>query len=358
MASTKPKKKTSVAKKTNAAAKKTNAAAKKTAAPTPAAPADTSIVARAGAALARLRSAWPALSTGDREAFRALATDAQRSDLGRQTKAEKVLEEVVRWAVQMDADLRAYPEITEIYSEARFAYFLERSTSLQQRMVGEKDKRRGQDEKVDATTSGRDAALGARQKISRRLYRYAGKREDVLVEINTAVGTIESDESLAKACVDLAAVAQRILARTDDVSRRLATEAGLTAALADQAKEAGERLTASTTDVVLAGRRSGVDSPAVNIEEGGVLLEMEHAMEVFAEAGEENSAVRRLVPGAGVRHALGYRKPSGAKEAEPAKKEPDKTAKEPDKPAKEPDKPAKEPDKPAKEPDRTAKEPA
>jgi hypothetical protein len=104
------------------------------------------------------------------------------------------------------------------------------------------------------------------------------------------------------------------------VSQRLTRAFGLTPALVASTRHAGKALAGSAAEASLAGPRVARDSPLVNREEGGVLLEMAAAMEAFEEAHEDNAAVQRLVPGPSVRHALGYR-PNGKaskQDAEPA----------------------------------------
>src|SRR5262245_30722151 len=58
-----------------------------------------------GVTLALLSSRWPSLNATERAAYRALATDEQRSELGGRTKADRVLNEATRWAIQIDEEL-------------------------------------------------------------------------------------------------------------------------------------------------------------------------------------------------------------------------------------------------------------
>jgi hypothetical protein len=210
--------------------------------------------------------------------------------------------------VQIDKELRAHPDAAELYTEARFVYFLERLEALYQRLSADQATRRMQDKTIGAATSVREAALKARKRLERRLQRFAGKRGAELDEIAKALGTAETDERLAASLTSLAALAQRWMALSDDVSKRLAKNAGLTSELAGDAEKTAKALAASGAGAALAGPRAGRDSPLVNREEGAVLLEMEEAMGCFEEAHEENPAVKRLVPGPSVRHALGVRK--------------------------------------------------
>ncbi len=65
-----------------------------------------------------------------RAALRALATDAQRSELGHQTKARGVLADGVTMAISIDQQINTFPGLTEIYVLPRFAYFLESLLAL------------------------------------------------------------------------------------------------------------------------------------------------------------------------------------------------------------------------------------
>jgi hypothetical protein len=72
----------------------------------------------------------------------------------------------------------------------------------------------------------------------------------------------------------------------------------------DAANAAAAALDKAAVDATLEGRKSSHDSPLVNLEEGNVLLEMEHAIDVFEEAHDENDVVPRLIPGPATRHVL------------------------------------------------------
>lgn len=98
------------------------------------------------------------------------------------------------------------------------------------------------------------------------------------------------------------------MARSDPHSKVLATAAGLTVALCEEALRAGQALTGAAADATEAGRARGTDSPAVNVREGGVLREMREAMLAVDEAHEQHGAIRRLTPGPGTRSVLGPRR--------------------------------------------------
>jgi hypothetical protein len=68
-------------------------------------------------------------------------------------------------------------------------------------------------------------------------------------------------------------------------------------------------------DAVLERHKVPRDSPIVNLEEGNVLVEMAYAMEVFAEAYDDNDVVSRLIPGPATHHV---RAPTARAAAEPA----------------------------------------
>jgi hypothetical protein len=67
------------------------------------------------------------LDATTRAALRSLATDAHRSELGRQTKARGVLAEGVAMAVTIDQALTTFPNLSELYPATRFAHFSSRS---------------------------------------------------------------------------------------------------------------------------------------------------------------------------------------------------------------------------------------
>jgi hypothetical protein len=274
-------------------------------------------LSRIGATTARLRSQWPPLTLEEREAFRALATDTQRSKLGKQTKAQGVLREAVAWASQIDRELRLHPDVAEHYTPIRFAYFLERLHGLHERVTAEREQRTQRGATRGAKDSHRTTAVQARRRLLRRLLTFAGKREAELTEIAGAQGTIDTEENIGLSIGALAKLARQWMARTDPLAKIQAKNAGLTAARVEVALKAAKGLVSTSTDATLEGPDAARDSPLVNRDEGDVLLEMDEAMNRFADAQEENEAVRQLSPGAATRHVLGSRK-AGKASDEPA----------------------------------------
>lgn len=77
----------------------------------------------------RLLDKHPPLAKSLRVALRTLASDAQRSDLGRQIKAVGVLAEGVTMAVSIDQHFSTFPYLTETCAPARGAATTARGTA-------------------------------------------------------------------------------------------------------------------------------------------------------------------------------------------------------------------------------------
>ncbi len=267
--------------------------------------------------LSRAKARLPALSTLQRDAFGSLMTDPQRAALGARTKGNAVATDAVAWIVQLDEDAREYPALFEFYAEERFAYFVETTEALTQRLLAESGKRDKKGDITGTATSASQTAKGLRNRLLRRLETYAGEREVEERELAKARGSIADDDALAGSINDLVTLAKDWMARTDPKSHVLASAAKLTPALCDDALHAGQALTGAAADETEAGRARGTDSPAVNVREGGVLREMREAMLAVQEAHEQHGAIRRLTPGPGTRSVLGSRR-AVAKVAEEA----------------------------------------
>jgi hypothetical protein len=257
--------------------------------------------------LRKVRPHWPAISDADREAFDSLATDAQRAEKGGRTRAPRVLAEALAWVTQVDGELRANAALHEFYTPTRFVYFLERVALLDTGI--EADRTRGTSRAASRTTAdgARSTAVAARTRLERRLERFAGRRDAENAEIDAARGQANPDDALRASLVDLALVAERFLARRDHASVILARNAGLTEAVVHAARLAAHALVEGAADATLAGPGASKDSPAVNIAEGAVLLEMDAAMHAFDEAHDEHPAIKRLTPGPATRGVLGNR---------------------------------------------------
>jgi hypothetical protein len=267
--------------------------------------------------LSRIKARIPALSDLQREAFHSLMTDPQRADLGARTKGGAVATDAVAWIVQVDEDAREYPTLFTFYAVERFAYFVERTEALAQQLLTESGKRDSKGTiKGTAATSSETAKL-LRNRVLRRLETYAGDRVAEGDEIKKARGSIADDDSTAGSIHDLVKLARAWIARTAPQSQVLATAAGLTPALLDEAVRVGQALTGAAADATEAGRARGTDSPAVNVREGGVLREMREAMLSLDEAHEQHGAIRRLTPGPGTRSVLGPKKAVKAKDEPP-----------------------------------------
>ena len=250
-----------------------------------------------------------------RSALRSLATDAQRSDLGRQTKARGVLADGVAMAISIDQQIATFPHLTETYVPARFAYYLESLLALDALIEGSTTR----DEKLGAArgtaATAYERADKARTKLLTRLRRFAGQRDAEIAEINAVPAKGRGNDDLGRSIEKAVALARSWLARTDAESVETAKIAVLDEAVVTNAITAAAALGGAHVDAAMEGRKTSHDSPIVNLEEGNVLLEMAYAMEVFEEAHEDNDVVSRLIPGPATRHVLAPTTRAAAKAA-------------------------------------------
>ena len=258
--------------------------------------------------LLRIKARITALSELQRVAFHSLMTDPQRAALGARTKGEAVATDAVAWIVQIDEDAREYPTLFTFYAAERFAYFVERVEALAQQLLTESGKRGAKGTIKGTAATASDTAKLLRNRLLRRLESYAGDRDAEGDEITKARGSIADDDATAGSIHDLVNLARTWLARTTPQSQVLASAAGLTPALCDEALGAAQALTGAAADATETGRARATDSPAVNVREGGVLREMREAMLAVEEAHEQHGAIRRLTPGPGTRAVLGPRR--------------------------------------------------
>jgi hypothetical protein len=289
-------------KKTQAAAKpKPTPKAKSKPAPTPKSAPQTIVAksAKLGASPAArtvkaLFAKLPPIDAATRAAFRSLATDAQRSELGTRTRALDVLADSVRMAVAIADALATLPELADEYTRPRFAYFLEAILALDARLAVEASKSGKLGLTRASAATGREAAVAVRTRLYKRLLRFGGRRVPLRNALKTAYGTAATPLELQQSLARLADLADGYLALKDDSSRILAVNAGLTPTLVASARDAAEQATVTAADATLGGRARVTDSPLVNMNEGNVLLEMAHAMDVFDDASEEIAGVQRL----------------------------------------------------------------
>jgi hypothetical protein len=260
-----------------------------------------------GVTIALLCTRWPSLDATERAAYRALATDEQRSHLGRQTKAERVLNEATRWAIQIDDELRLHTDALEYYSAERFAYYLERVQALHERLSAEEARRVAVGQKRGTAVSQRDFAVQIRRRLIGRMKSFAGERDAECGQLEAAIGTIDTDDNLGKSIAVLASLATSWIARTDATSQVHAKDAGLTQARIAEAVRAAKTLTAAGVDASMGGNLPARDSPVVNRDEGDVLLEMGEALRRLDLARDDNPAVKKLIPGPATRQVLASR---------------------------------------------------
>ncbi|MEP7124142.1 MAG: hypothetical protein ABJE95_24660 [Byssovorax sp.] len=252
----------------------------------------------------RLLDKHPPLPKPLRVALRSLATDAQRSDLGRQTKAVGVLADGVTMAVTIDQHFATFPYLTETYAPQRFVYLLESLLALDALVEASSAREAKLGAARGVATTGYEIAANARRKLLRRLERFAGKRDAERQALNDLPRQGRGNDALREATEKAVTLAREWLRRSDPVQVALAELAGLDQAVIEIAEQAAAALDAAHVDATLEGRKSSHDSPIVNLEEGNVLLEMAYAIDIFDEAHDDNDVVPRLVPGPATRHVL------------------------------------------------------
>lgn len=258
------------------------------------------------------------IGASTRAALRSLASDAQRSDLGRRTKARGVLADGVTMAVTIDQQIATFPSLTETYAPARFVYFLESLLALDALVEGSstREAKVGAARGIAATAYER--ADKARTKLLIRLGRFAGQRGPELDEIKLIPPKGRSNDDLARSIDKAVALAQSWRARKDAGSVENVVLAALDEAVVTTALTAAAALGGAHVDASLEGRKASHDSPIVNLEEGNVLLEMAYAMDIFEEAHDDNDVVPRLIPGPATRHVLAPAARTAAVATQPA----------------------------------------
>lgn len=246
------------------------------------------------------------------EAFGELIDDAGRAELGNRTKSAGVLRDGIDWAATISATLTDAPAaLAEHYRPERFRYFLYCLRRLDAAIETMEQARRGQGASGSHAADREATARDARADLLAKLTSYAGAREPERAALAEAIGTSEDFTALGSSIERLVKLSRFWLGRDDKKSQILCRAAGLTESVVDRALTAAEALTAAAIDGALAGRRSGTDSPAVNIAEGSVLFEMAEAETCFARAHARSPVVPKLTPGAATRHVLGPRKGKG-----------------------------------------------
>jgi hypothetical protein len=239
-----------------------------------------------------------------RTTLRSLATDAQRSNLGRQTKAPGVLADGVTMAITIDQQIATFPSLTETYALPRFAYYLESLLALDALIQGSGAREAKLGAARGTAASAYERADKARTKLLKRLKRFAGGRDAEGNEINSVPPKGRTNDELSGSIGKAVEIAQAWLARTDEVNVEAAKLAVLDHAVITNAITTAAELGGAHVDAALEGRKNSNDSPIVNLEEGNVLLEMAYAMDVFEEAHDDNDVVPRLIPGPATRHVL------------------------------------------------------
>lgn len=252
----------------------------------------------------RLLDKLSPLGSATRAALRSLATDAQRSDLGRQTKARGVLSDGISMAISIDQQIATFPSLTDTYVLPRFSYFLESLLALDALIEGSSAREAKVGAARGTAATAYERADKARTKLLKRLKRFAGLRPTELEELALIPAKGRSNDELRRSIDKAVALAEAWRGRTDAENVEIAALAALDEAVVTKAITAAGALDGAHVDAALEGRKTSRDSPIVNLEEGNALVEMAYAMEVFEEAHEDNDVVSRLIPGPATRHVL------------------------------------------------------
>jgi hypothetical protein len=269
-------------------------------------------------------------SADEAAAFASLATDARRSELGKQTKAADVLSQSVAVAVAIDAAFRAErATVARHYSVSRFRFLLdavgELGASLAAPVAGA-----GRVEATRAAKTLEANAKALKKRLVRAIESFAGEREVEGAALDAAMSAHQGDsDPLASTIGALATLANKWLARKDAKSAVLVAAAGLSSALVDEAMASARAYAEGSAEVALAGRRAGNDSPLVNLKEGAVLVEIIEADRAFSALAEDtNGVIQRLPLGKALRRVARSRPkraataeatPAAAKSGEPTK---------------------------------------
>lgn len=257
----------------------------------------------ARAVIGSLLAQQPGIEEVQRGAYAALLGPVQADELGKKTRAADVLADAVRWAVQMDADLRKYPAALR-YSRARFAFFLESVKALEETIGATEERQKKISSRRDAAGEREAAAKRVRDELVEALRTFAGRRPDERAALEEALGQTDSTEKLLVSLNALRALGQSWLKRDDDVSRVLLAEAGIDGALLARVREATMAVRDAATGATVEGRARVADPPEVNRIEGRVLFEMKEARRIWNGANARIGLVQKLTPSPSIRHAF------------------------------------------------------
>lgn len=278
-------------------------------------------------ALHELQARHGHIDEAHRAAFDSLGNAAQRVALGGRTRAAGVFEDGVSWAVEIDIAFSKFKAVVEEhYSRERFTYFLDRLAALDAALTGHGSQHDGTGEKRLTAEERQKEAAALRSKVIDKMEGVAGTRPTERKDLDRAIGSVAN---LGQSILDLVTLGRSWLTGKDPQVTLLCKSARLTEELLAATAAAGAALSTSGTDARLAGRKRSADSPEVNLIEGWVLKEMDEAQRCFANAHDESSLVRRLIPGPATRAVLGPRKPpraeapaAGTESPAPAKQAP------------------------------------
>ena len=236
------------------------------------------------------------------EALRSRVTDAKCRALGDRTRAVAVLAQLVKLLAGAK-NARAYAALPG-YSDGRLGFLVGLGLELVAMMSGARDRRA---EVGDARASASSAKKRRQQAVDALVHAmdsFAGERDDEKAALTRARARHTSDG--ADAIAPLTKLARQWLARTDDVSRALAKDAGLAeGALADVETSAAAEGKVAGARAAKGGSLRTTDSPEVNTVEGRVVYELRALLSAIKAARASNAKIEVPKIDPSLKHVLG-----------------------------------------------------
>ena len=257
--------------------------------------------------VAHLLARLPSLDDNHRKAFASQFTDTECTDMGVLTKSGTVRTATVAWVVEALPSLVDPALFTEIdYAPERLAWVTELTVSMDVAREAAGQKGAGQTEVRTVQELSRKKNKNLRARLLSKMSRVV-KGDGLAAAEYARAGAAPTDEDLANSLKVLATLAENALNSTVPGVAVLAAAARLTAADVAAARGGAASLTTTGEDVALGGRAQGDrDTPAVNLIEGRIVLELKFLRDAFEDARSRGVAVPPLVVHAGLRHVLGH----------------------------------------------------
>lgn len=258
-------------------------------------------------ALQKIRSRYPAPPDHKVKGYRSQFSDAICAELGTRTKARLVLLEAQSWAVIIDRGLRT-PGIEKIlkYTPDRFGFYFDCMDTLETNLREQQVRQGAVKDIKRANEDAEKAARAASETLGETLADVAGEREKEEAELAGLPATLTSPDDRAERLRKMVELGRRWTKRKDPELQVLIEEYALDEAALASAEKAAADLE-STRPEARGNRVEPHDSPAVNLVEGRMLVEMKVVKRLFDRARLVNKAIPAVIPGAGTRAVLSPR---------------------------------------------------